>query len=184
MISGLSLGVVVVEAARRSGALVTARMALEQGREVFAIPGPIDRPSAQGVNELIKQGAKLVTCIEDVLEELKPALRHSLECRPGESPSDLPVGTSHEGTIPASSQLDLLRKAGSSELHSASSEIESAGIGLTGEEQNIFERICDSPIHVDELLDTPHTMGVLLQLELKHLIKQLPGKRFIRCPKR
>ena len=82
IISGLALGVLIVEAARRSGTLVTARMAGEQGREVFAIPGhPLD-PRAEGTNGLLKSGATLVTEPDDVLQALSPLLREPLMAGP------------------------------------------------------------------------------------------------------
>jgi DNA processing protein len=70
LISGLSLGILITEAARNSGALITADFALEQGREVFALPGRIDSIGSMGTNALLKQGAKIVTCCDDILEEL------------------------------------------------------------------------------------------------------------------
>ena len=88
LISGAALGVVVVEAAHRSGSLITARMAAEQGREVFAVPGsPLD-PRAAGTNDLIKQGATLVTEAADVINAVAPIMERPIDCAPREPDSE------------------------------------------------------------------------------------------------
>ncbi len=93
LISGLALGAVVIEAARRSGSLITARLALEQGREVFAVPGsPLD-PRAEGTNGLLKQGATLVTEAEDIIPVLQPILGRTFDM-PAEEPEQLGPGPS------------------------------------------------------------------------------------------
>ncbi len=153
IISGLSRGVIVVEAAEKSGALITADFALEQGREVYAVPGKVDSPTSRGVHGLIKQGAKLVTCVEDVLEDLLPQLR-------ADAP---PCGHS---------QKDRTIQAGEA-------------TGLSEKEQLVYQHITDRPVHVDQLsqrcgVDVSSMTSVLLRLELKHLVKQLPGRQFVR----
>lgn len=109
LISGLSVGVVIVEAARRSGSLITARMAGEQGREVFAVPGnPLD-PRAEGTNGLLKQGAILVTEAADVINAIEPILGRGLDIPPAQEPAhDAPMHDSEPAEDERSRIIALL----------------------------------------------------------------------------
>ncbi len=108
LISGLALGVVIVEAARRSGSLITARMAGEQGREVFAVPGnPLD-PRAEGTNSLIKQGATLTTGAADVIAVLEPILGRAIEPPPAREPEPLGPGEFEPAADERARIVDLL----------------------------------------------------------------------------
>ena len=108
LISGVALGVVVIEAARRSGSLITARMALEQGREVFAVPGsPLD-PRCEGSNGLLKQGAALVTEASDVTTALQPILGRHIDLPAEEPEAGTPPGSREPGHDERSRIVGLL----------------------------------------------------------------------------
>ncbi|MBT9146874.1 MAG: DNA processing protein DprA [Syntrophomonadaceae bacterium] len=153
IISGLSLGVVVVEAARRSGALITVDRALEQGKEVFAIPGRVDSPISWGTNNLIQQGAKIATTSDSIVEELEPLLRNLQQI-----------------------------EGGTKELKSSASGKLTPALG--GDEKRLYELLSDAKdidtIIAESGFSASKVSSTLTTLQIKKLIKEFPGKVFVR----
>jgi DNA processing protein len=153
VIAGMSLGVVCVEGAQYSGSLITSRLAMEFSREVFGVPGNVTQPTSFGPNQLIKQGAKLVASWEDVVEELPTAVR--AELFPVESPE-------------AQERASIVQES------------------LAPGEHALYELLSvDQARHVDELLElsgltSSEVLAALFDLELKGVVRQLPGKQFLK----
>ena len=159
VISGLSMASLIVEAPLRSGALITARQAAEQGREVFAIPGPIDAETSAGPHRLIQEGAKLVQSVDDILVdlELDPEIRRELGRKAGPAVAGRPAPT------PAAP-----RKAPAS---------------LSSSEKEILAVLSSDGSFVDEIalacrIPVSEALSSLTVLELKGLVRQFSGKRF------
>lgn len=155
IISGLSLGVVVIEAPQKSGALITVTHAAEQGREVFSVPGKADSFVSRGTNQLLREGAKLVENADDIIEELEPILKSKIrELKP--------------------------EPRGQEEIKTGS-----LALKLSENEGKIYNLLSSRPAHFDEIifksrLPLGDVSAVLTKLELKKLTRQLPGKQFIR----
>ncbi len=178
IISGLTLGTVVVEASNRSGALITARLASEQGREVFAVPGEIFSELSTGTHKLIDNGAKLISTVDDLLEALP---HHLINQIPTASPN---LRIENNPEIATSSTM---AKSGENKKSLAIEKKEfNPSIpppDLTDEEKSVFNAIEVPSSHIDTIVRTTQlpinqVSSVLLMLELKGIIQQLPGKQF------
>lgn len=172
VIAGLSIGTVVVEAGARSGALITAARAVEQGREVFAVPGPVDEPQSRGPNGLIKCGAKLVETVGDVLEELEGAWG--------------PFSGAHATTLAAVQEAAPSRASGGG-LDASDGDrdrrFEPPDRAESGLKERILMALTMTPSGVDELAarasaPVARVLAALLELELTGRARSWPGGRY------
>lgn len=180
IISGLTFGTVVVEASNRSGALITARLASEQGREVFAVPGEIFSELSTGTHKLIDNGAKLISTVDDLLEALPQyALRQISTLTPTQE-SDRNIESSE---TPPIMKGKLEQTSSTTSTQKKDTAFVAPPPDLTSDEKTVFNAIEVPSSHIDTIVRTTQlpisqVSSLLLMLELKGAIQQLPGKQF------
>jgi DNA processing protein len=158
IISGISYGVAVVEAGAKSGSLISASLAMEQGRDVFAVPGAIDSAHSRGTNSLIKQGAKLIDSADDILEDVLPQLERR----------SIPPMPDQQEIFP-----DDFSENGTKDIHEL----------IPTPFREILKTMSQNKIHADDIisavgLPSADVLSMLITLELKGFIEQHPGKYF------
>jgi DNA processing protein len=166
ILSGMSIGVLVVEAGEYSGTRITARCAMEQNRDVYAVPGNVTNKNAWGPNTLIKQGAKLTATWEDVWEDLPSTVKRQLEAAVGVR------------------RLDESNEGGAASLFNDAEDRP-----LPEQERLVLDRLRrDESIQLDDLIEgleaqlgSAEIFTALFELELRGRVKQLPGKNYVRC---
>jgi DNA processing protein len=163
IVSGLSLGVVIVEGAQHSGSAITAKLAMDQGREVFAVPGNITSKMSWGPNLLIKDGAKLVQEWTDVTNELPASVRRDLVSK---------------------AQQKILLEAGEEAVPAAPTETEEPQKALA---RKLLQHLqVDVPQQLDTLIETfegyssSELIGALFDLQMSGMVRQLPGRNFVK----
>ena len=181
IISGLTFGTVVVEASNRSGALITARLAGEQGREVFAVPGEIFSELSTGTHKLINSGAKLINTVDDLLNELPSYALNRIQ---SDAPASQMPGAETESSQEQPTENSDPKSAAAQSPAKVQQSIQIAPPpGLTPDEKTVFDAIEVPSSHIDTIVRTTQlpirqVSSVLLMLELKGIVQQLPGKQF------